>query len=46
MIITEREAKSILKILTGIGNNELNDLLQKENEFEVLSKDIFYKKGF
>lgn len=37
--------KNILKILTGIGNNELNDFLKKDKEFSVLSKDIFYKEG-
>ena len=41
----KKVVKNILKILTGIGNNELNESLQKEKDFEVLSKDIFYKEG-
>ena len=35
----------IIKILTAIGNENLNNLLRKENEFEILENDIFYKEG-
>ena len=35
----------IIKILTAIGNSNLNNMLKKENEFEVLENDIFYREG-
>ena len=35
----------IIKILTAIGNQNLNNILKKENEFEILKEDIFYKEG-
>ena len=34
-----------IKIITAIGNQELNNILKKENEFEVIENDIFYKEG-
>ena len=37
--------KIIIKILTAIGNQNLNNILKKENEFEILKEDIFYKEG-
>lgn len=37
--------KKIIKILTAVGNSNLNNILKKENDFEVLENDIFYKEG-
>ena len=34
-----------IKVLTAIGNENLNDALKKEKEIEVLQNDIFYKEG-
>ena len=34
-----------IKVLTAIGNENLNNALKKEKEIEVLQNDIFYKEG-
>ena len=34
-----------IKVLTAIGNENLNNILKKQNEFEILENDIFYKEG-
>ena len=41
----KKEEKTIVKILTAIGNENLNNVLKKENEFEILENDIFYREG-
>ena len=41
----EKEEKSIVKILTAMGNENLNNFLRKENDFEILENDIFYREG-
>lgn len=35
----------ILKIITAIGNENLNQALRKESEFEVIKGDILYREG-
>ena len=35
----------MVKILTAIGNENLNNVLRKEKEFEILENDIFYREG-
>ena len=35
----------IIKILTAIGNQNLNTILKKEKDFEIIENDIFYKEG-
>lgn len=35
----------IIKILTAIGNSNLNNILKEENDFDILENDIFYKEG-
>lgn len=37
--------KKIIKIITAIGNENLNNILKKEKDFEILENDIFYKEG-
>lgn len=37
--------RNILKIITAIGNENLNKILQQEKEFEIMENDIFYKEG-
>ena len=34
-----------IRILTAIGNQNLNNTLKKEKEFEILENDIFYREG-
>ena len=34
-----------IKVLTAIGNENLNNILKNQNEFEILENDIFYKEG-
>ncbi len=34
-----------IKVLTAIGNENLNNVLKKEKEIEVFQNDIFYKEG-
>ena len=34
-----------IKVLTAIGNENLNNILRTKNEFDILEKDIFYKEG-
>ena len=34
-----------IKVLTAIGNENLNNILKEQNEFEILENDIFYKEG-
>ena len=34
-----------IKILTAIGNEELNKKLKQEEIFEIVENDIFYKEG-
>ena len=34
-----------IKVLTAIGNENLNNILKQKNEFEILENDIFYKEG-
>lgn len=41
----KEEGIKIIKILTAIGNQNLNNVLRKEEEFEILENDIFYKEG-
>ena len=33
--------KKILRIITAIGNENLNNILKSEKEFEIIEKDIF-----
>ncbi len=35
----------MIKILTAIGNQNMNDRLKEEKDFEILENDIFYKEG-
>ena len=35
----------ILKIITAVGNENLNNALKKEKDFEILENDIFYQEG-
>lgn len=35
----------ILKIITAVGNENLNNNLKKEKDFEILENDIFYQEG-
>ena len=35
----------MIKILTATGNKNLNNILKKEKEFEIVENDIFYKEG-
>ena len=35
----------ILKIITAVGSENLNNVLKREKEFEVLENDIFYQEG-
>lgn len=37
--------KKIIKIITATGNKNLNIMLKKEKDFEILENDIFYKEG-
>ena len=37
--------KKILRIITAIGNENLNNILKSEKEFEIIENDIFYKEG-
>lgn len=37
--------RKILKILTAIGDQNLNNNLKKEKMFEIVENDIFYKEG-
>lgn len=41
--VLEYEKK--IKILTAIGNENLNKILKEKNKFEVIENDIFYKEG-
>lgn len=34
-----------IKVLTAIGNENLNNILKEQDEFEILENDIFYKEG-
>lgn len=34
-----------IKVLTAIGNENLNNFLKKQSDFEILENDIFYKEG-
>ena len=34
-----------IKVLTAIGNENLNNVLKKQGDFEILENDIFYKEG-
>ena len=34
-----------IKVLTAIGNENLNNILRTKSEFDILEKDIFYKEG-
>lgn len=34
-----------IRILTAIGNENLNKILKEKNKFEVIENDIFYKEG-
>ena len=35
----------MIKILTAVGNQNLNNILKKEKEIEIIENDIFYKEG-
>lgn len=35
----------MIKILTAIGNPNLNDNLKKDDDFEIIENDIFYREG-
>ena len=37
------EYEKRIKILTAIGNENLNNILKEQDEFEILENDIFYK---
>ena len=39
------EYEKRIKILTAIGNENLNKILKEKNKFEVIENDIFYKEG-
>ena len=39
------EVIKIIKIITAIGNKNLNNILKQEKDFEILEDDIFYKEG-
>ncbi len=35
----------MIKILTAVGNKNINNLLQKEKNIKIIKEDIFYKEG-
>ena len=41
----KKEVIKIIKILTAIGNQNLNNILKKDSSFNVVENDIFYKEG-
>ena len=41
----EKEVIKIIKILTAMGNQNLNNILKKDNFFDIVENDIFYREG-